>query len=192
MRLIVGLGNPGVKYHGTRHNIGFAVIDELIRRFATGGAQEKFQATCHDGVIGSEKVLLVQPLTFMNLSGESIWQFVRFYRTDPSDMVVICDDMNLPLGRIRWRQSGSAGGQKGLNDIIRRLGHQDIPRLRIGIGRPPGKMDVTAWVLSRFRSEEQAEVELAVMRAADSVRHWVSEGIEPTMCTFNRAEENHE
>lgn len=186
MKLVIGLGNPGLKYNGTRHNIGFDVAGELARRFATGTKQEKFQAEYHEAMIQSEKVLLITPLTFMNLSGESVWQFVRFYRTEPVDLVVVCDDMNLPVGQLRWRPSGSAGGQKGLSDIIRRLGHEDFPRLRIGIGRPPGKMDVTSWVLGKFREDEMSEFHLAVVRAADSIEKWVRDGIENTMNEFNR------
>ena len=122
----------------------------------------------------------------MNRSGESVWQFVKFYQPDPTDIVVICDDMNLPTGRLRWRPSGSSGGQNGLNDIIQRLGHSDFPRLRVGIGRPPGKMETTSWVLGKFRGDETEDIEHAVLRAADSVEHWVSEGMELTMTEYNR------
>ena len=186
VKLVIGLGNPGIKYKGTRHNIGFDVVGELARRFAAGAKQEKFQAEYHEVIISSEKVLLITPLTFMNLSGESVWQFVRFYRIEPSELVVICDDMNLPVGQLRWRSSGSAGGQKGLSDIIRRLGHEEFPRLRIGIDRPSGKMDVTSWVLGKFREEELAGFHLAIARAADSIEKWVRDGIQNTMSEFNR------
>ena len=161
-------------------------MSELASRFGVGQPQTKFQGECQDVVIQSEKILLVAPQTFMNRSGESVWQFVRFYQPEPVDIVVVCDDMNLPTGRLRWRPSGSAGGQKGLNDIIQRLGHDQFPRLRIGVGRPPGRMDVTAWVLGRFREDEQDNIEHAVVRAADSVERWIAEGIEPTMVEYNR------
>ena len=186
MKLVIGLGNPGSKYVGTRHNVGFDVVSELARRFGVGQPQTKFQGEYQDVLIQSEKILLIAPQTFMNRSGESVWQFVRFYQPEPADIVVICDDMNLPTGRLRWRPSGSAGGQNGLNDIIQRLGHQQFPRLRIGVGRPPGRMDVTAWVLGRFRENEKEDIEHAVVRAADSVENWIVEGIEPTMVEFNR------
>lgn len=186
MKLVIGLGNPGSKYVGTRHNVGFDVVSELARRFGVVQPQAKFQGEYQDVLIQSEKILLIAPQTFMNRSGESVWQFVRFYQSEPADIVVICDDMNLPTGRLRWRPSGSAGGQKGLNDIIQRLGHDQFPRLRIGVGRPPGRMDVTAWVLGRFREDEKEDIEHAVVRAADSVENWVAEGIEPTMVEFNR------
>jgi PTH1 family peptidyl-tRNA hydrolase len=186
VKLVIGLGNPGSKYVGTRHNVGFDVVSELARRFGVVQPQAKFQGEYQDVLIQSEKILLIAPQTFMNRSGESVWQFVRFYQSEPADIVVICDDMNLPTGRLRWRPSGSAGGQKGLNDIIQRLGHDQFPRLRIGVGRPPGRMDVTAWVLGRFREDEKEDIEHAVVRAADSVENWVAEGIEPTMVEFNR------
>lgn len=186
MKLVIGLGNPGAKYVRTRHNVGFDVVAELAKRFGAGKPQSKFQAEMQEIVVRSEKLLLISPLTFMNLSGESVWQFVRFYQPEPSDIVVICDDMNLPTGRLRWRPSGSAGGQNGLKNIIEKLGHSEFPRLRVGIDRPPGRMDTTAWVLGKFRDDENTEIEIAVMRAADSVEKWVSDGIEPTMSEFNR------
>lgn len=186
MRLVIGLGNPGAKYVGTRHNVGFDVVAQLAERFGAGKPQQKYDADCWDVIIGGQKVLLIAPLTFMNLSGKSVWQFVKFYQPDPSEIVVVCDDMNLPSGRIRWRPSGSAGGQNGLSDIIQRLGHSDIPRLRVGIGRPPGRMDATAWVLGRFQESEKEAIGYSIVRSADSVETWCSEGIEPTMNKFNR------
>ena len=141
MKLVIGLGNPSQKYVGTRHNIGFDVLAELAKRFAVGGSDQKFRADCHDVQIHGEKTLLIAPLTFMNCSGESVIQFVKFYKVQPEDIVVICDDMNLEAGRLRWKPNGSAGGQNGIKNIIAHLGHQDFPRLRIGIGRPPGRMD---------------------------------------------------
>ncbi|MEZ6122571.1 MAG: aminoacyl-tRNA hydrolase [Planctomycetaceae bacterium] len=186
MRLLIGLGNPGAQYVGTRHNIGFDVIHELSRRFSLGRAQVKFQAELQDVMIAGEKSLLITPMTYMNCSGDSVWQFVNFYKPDLSEIAVICDDMNLPVGRIRWKPSGSAGGQKGLSSIIRRLGTEAFPRLRIGVGRPPGKMDVTSWVLGRWQSDEQEAVRQSVLVAADSIEKWCADGIELTMTTFNR------
>jgi PTH1 family peptidyl-tRNA hydrolase len=186
VKLIVGLGNPGSQYSGTRHNVGFDVVRELARRFNGSGPQTKYKAEVIDIHIGSQKVLLIAPMTFMNCSGESVIQFVNFYQPDLDDLAVICDDMNLPCGRIRWRAKGSAGGQNGLKDIIQRVGSPDFPRLRIGIGRPPGRMDTTSWVLGRFRSEEQELQEVAKMRAADSVEMWVREGVNPVMTEYNR------
>ena len=187
MKMVVGLGNPGAKYAGTRHNVCFDVVRELGKRFGADKPSSRFQADVQDVLIGNQKVLLISPLTYMNRSGESVAQFVQFYQTDPADIVVICDDMNLPAGRLRWRPSGSAGGQNGLKDIIQRLGHSDFPRLRVGIDRPPGKMEATSWVLGKFRDEEIEPIDHALMRAADSIENWVSVGIELTMSEFNRS-----
>ncbi len=193
MKVVVGLGNPGSQYSGTRHNVGFDVIDELARRWQFAKPQAKFQAELRDGNFGGHKLLLVTPQTFMNRSGESVQQIVRFYQmpteTLADDLVVVCDDMNLPLGRLRWRASGSSGGQKGLADILLRLGTDQIPRLRLGVGRPPGQMDPAKWVLAKFRSEEQTESELMTKLAADSVELWVKEGMASTMNRYNRASE---
>ena len=186
MKLIIGLGNPGSQYAGTRHNVGFDVIGELSRRFDAGAAQAKYKSEHVDIRIGSDKVLLIAPMTFMNCSGEAVIQFVNFYQPDLEDLVIVCDDMNLAGGRIRWRAKGSAGGQNGLNDIIKRLGSNEFPRLRIGIGRPPGQMNTTSWVLGRFREEERECQELAMVRAADSLEKWVREGLNPVMNEFNR------
>ena len=187
MKLIVGLGNPGSQYAGTRHNVGFGVLAELARRHNSGGqSQTKYKAEFQDVHLAGEKVLLVAPMTYMNGSGESVVQFVSFYKVELEDIVILCDDMNLPCGRIRWRAKGSAGGQKGLDDTIRRLGSNEFPRLRIGIGRPPGKMDVTSWVLGKFREEERPDMELAIVRSADSLEKWVRDGLDATMNAFNR------
>jgi PTH1 family peptidyl-tRNA hydrolase len=190
MKLIVGLGNPGSQYAGTRHNVGFDVIGELSRRFDAEAAQTKYKSEHVDIRIGSDKVLLIAPMTFMNCSGEAVIQFVNFYQPDLEDLVVVCDDMNLAGGRIRWRAKGSAGGQNGLNDIIKRLGSNAFPRLRIGIGRPPGQMNTTSWVLGQFREEERECQELAMVRAADSLEKWVREGLNPVMNEFNRDPDN--
>lgn len=187
MKLVVGLGNPGAQYAGTRHNVGFDVIAELSQRWQAGQPQRKFQAEIREAFLPSGKVLLVAPLTFMNRSGESVQQIVRFFQTALEEVVVICDDMNLPTGSLRWRASGSSGGQKGLADILLRLGTEQVARLRMGVGRPPGKTDPAAWVLSRFRSDECEEVALMTRLAADSVECWVSEGIVSTMNKFNRS-----
>lgn len=186
MKLVIGLGNPGAKYAGTRHNVGFDVVAELARRWNGGAPQSKYKADVVDVMIDGEKVLLIAPLTYMNNSGESVIQFVNFYHPNLQDLVVICDDMNLPEGRIRWRAKGSAGGQNGLKDIISRLGSPDFPRLRMGIGRPPGRMDATSWVLGRFREEERSDQELATVRAADSVEKWVREDVVAVMNEYNR------
>ena len=145
----------------------------------------RIEAEVVDVAIGGEKILLVAPMTYMNLSGRSVRQFVDFYKLPLQDLLIVCDDMNLDTGRLRLRSSGSAGGQKGLNDIITRLGTEDFCRLRIGIGRPPGKMESTDYVLGRFRKDEIASIEQAVVSAADAVELWIRDGIREAMNRFN-------
>ena len=189
MKLVVGLGNPGVQYAGTRHNAGFDVIAELVRRWQSGKSQMKFSSEIWEVFADMGKILLVTPTTYMNRSGEAVQQITRFYQVLPQDVAVVCDDINLPLGGIRWRASGSAGGQKGLADIIQSLGTDQIPRLRLGVGRPPGQMDAAAFVLSRFRAEERSESEIMTKIAADSVETWVADGVVSAMNQFNRSSE---
>lgn len=185
MRVVVGLGNPGPEYHKTRHNVGFAVIDELARRHANTSSQRKFDAEAVEIFLGNEKVLLLEPLTYMNLSGRSVGAAVDFYKLPLQDLLIICDDLNLEPGRLRLRAEGSAGGQNGLKDIFRRLGTEEIPRLRIGIGRPPGKMSATDYVLGAFTDREREEFDLVVAKAADGVEQWVRDGIMATMNAVN-------
>jgi PTH1 family peptidyl-tRNA hydrolase len=187
MKLVVGLGNPGSQYSGTRHNVGFDVIAELSQRWQCPKPQMKFDAEIREAFPSCGKLLLATPMTYMNLSGKSVQQITRFYQIASEDVVVVCDDMNLPLGTLRWRASGSSGGQKGLADILQRLGTDLVPRLRLGIGRPPGQMEASTWVLSRFRSEERTEAEMMNKIAADSVECWVSDGLATTMNKFNRS-----
>ena len=185
MKLVVGLGNPGSQYSGTRHNVGFDVIAELVRRWQPGKSQVKFQAEIWEAFTSSGKVLLASPMTFMNRSGEAVQQIAGFWQIASDDVIVACDDMNLPLGTLRWRAGGSSGGQKGLADILLRLGTEQIPRLRLGVGRPPGQMDAAAWVLARFRSEERNEAEIMTKLAADSVETWAAEGLVAAMNKYN-------
>lgn len=185
MKLVVGLGNPGSQYSGTRHNVGFDVVAELVRRWQPGKSQVKFQAEIWEAFTSSGKVLLASPMTFMNRSGEAVQQIAGFWQIASDDVIVACDDMNLPLGTLRWRAGGSSGGQKGLADILLRLGTEQIPRLRLGVGRPPGQMDAAAWVLARFRSEERNEAEIMTKLAADSVETWAAEGLVAAMNKYN-------
>ncbi len=187
MKLVIGLGNPGQEYAKTRHNVGFEVLSELARRFGGTTPSVKHQAEIVDIFLNNEKVLLVAPQTFMNLSGQSVRKLVDFYQVEVSQLLVVCDDMNLPVGQLRLRGSGSAGGQNGLKDIINRLNTPEFPRLRIGIGRPHGKMDSSSHVLGKFRSEELPEIEIAILRAADAVEKWVTEGMESAMNRFNQS-----
>jgi peptidyl-tRNA hydrolase, PTH1 family len=185
MKLIVGLGNPGRKYEKTRHNVGFEVLEAIAKRHAVEPPKEKFQGRAVQATVGGQPVLLLWPLTLMNLSGQSVGAAVDFYRVPLDDLLVICDDFNLPLGKLRFRSQGSAGGQKGLNDIIRRVGSDAFARLRIGIGPVPDSWDPADFVLSRFAAAERATVDDAIARAADGVECWAAEGIAAGMNYFN-------
>jgi len=185
MKLVVGLGNPGRKYEGTRHNVGFRVAAELAARHGTSGSRRAFQGEVVEAQIGTEKVLLLCPHTLMNLSGGSVLEARDFYKIPHEALLVVSDDLNLPLGKLRFRKSGSSGGQKGLKDIIHRLGGEDIPRLRIGIGQPPASRAGADFVLGRFTKEETTEIEIAIKLAADAVAVWIKDGIAKVMNQYN-------
>ena len=188
MKLVAGLGNPGKKYQGTRHNAGFEVLAELANRQGSLQPASKFDAEMVELMIGGEKLILLAPQTFMNASGRAVRKCFDFYQPELSDILVVCDDLNLELGRLRWRARGSAGGQNGLKDIILHLGSEDFPRLRIGIGRPPAGRDSADYVLSRFATTERTTMNQVIVAAADSIEYWVSEGVEACMNRFNAEE----
>lgn len=185
MKLIVGLGNLGRKYDQTRHNVGFEVLDRLAGRFGDGAAKDKFDGRLMESRIGDERVLLLWPHTFMNRSGQSVGPAVEFYKLELADLLVVCDDFNLPLGKLRFRREGSAGGQNGLADIIRRLGTEEFSRLRVGIGPVPENWDAADFVLGRFAATEKDTINEIVDRAADGAQCWVAEGIAACMNRFN-------
>lgn len=185
MKLIAGLGNPGSKYVATRHNVGFEVVQGLAGRYRSVDWRVKFEGSVAEIESGAEKVLLLMPQTFMNLSGRSVAEAVRFYKLFPEEVLVICDDMNLPLGKIRLKGSGSAGGQKGLQNILERLGTDKVPRMRLGVGRPPGQQDPATYVLQRFRMEEQEEVSQMVSTAVDAAECWLTQGMLTAMNRYN-------
>ena len=185
MKLVVGLGNPGRKYQGTRHNIGFDVIGFLARRYDVGRPKSKFTAEMAETIIDNEKIVLLCPLTYMNLSGQSVRAALDFYKLDLADLIVVCDDLALNVARLRLRPGGSAGGQKGLADIIEKLGSQDFARLRVGIGQPPIGWDAADYVLRRYTDEEKPLIEQAIVRSADAIEQWSREGIESAMNKFN-------
>jgi peptidyl-tRNA hydrolase, PTH1 family len=188
MKVIVGLGNPGTKYAGTRHNVGFEVVDYLAAAPACGPFRSKFQALVAETKEGDEQVLLVKPETFMNLSGRCVRQIVDFYKlTVPADLLVVSDDFNLPLGKLRARAKGSHGGQNGLRDIQQQLGTDEFPRLRIGVGQP-GPGEAVDHVLSRFKPAERKVVEDAIALAAKAVLVFVKSGIEACMNQANGPE----
>lgn len=191
MKLVVGLGNPGRKYAGTRHNVGFEVLAEIAARCGTSGPQLKFDSELMDVQLAGERVLLAAPQTFMNLSGRAVRQIVTFYKLPLDEVLVVCDDLNLPCGKLRLRRSGSAGGQKGLQNIIDQLGSQEIARLRIGIDRPANdRVDPADYVLSRFFSEQREIIDAAIPAAADAVELWVGQGIDAAMNRVNAREES--
>jgi peptidyl-tRNA hydrolase, PTH1 family len=185
MKLVVGLGNPGRKYEGTRHNVGFAVVREVARRHATSSPKSNFQAELVEADLRGQRTLLLLPQTFMNLSGTAVGGAFDFYKLEVTEVLVVCDDFNLPLGKLRFRGSGSSGGQKGLADILRRLGTEDVPRLRLGVGPVPPNWEAVDFVLSRFTKQEQPEIELQVQRAADGVVDWAAEGLPVCMNRYN-------
>lgn len=185
MKLVVGLGNPGRKYEGTRHNVGFQVVAEVARRHADGKPKAKFSGEVVEANIAGEKLVLLCPATYMNRSGTSVLAARDFYKLADNEILVVCDDISLPLAKLRIRAKGSSGGQKGLADIIRRLGSEEISRLRIGVGAPPDGWDAAGFVLGKFTRDEQSEVEPAILTAADAVDAWARDGIDTCMNQYN-------
>ena len=169
MYAIIGLGNPGRQYKWTRHNVGYEVINKLAYDYNIDMNKQKFKAVIGEGRIGFEKVLLVQPVTYMNLSGESVREIVSFYKLEPRDIIVTCDDINLPLSHIRIREKGSDGGQKGLRSILYQLGYDNFTRVRVGIGEKPKDWDLADYVLSKFREDENDDIIKGITDAGDAI-----------------------
>jgi PTH1 family peptidyl-tRNA hydrolase len=189
MKLIVGLGNPGAEYRDTRHNVGFMVADTLVDRWRVADQwREKFEALQVKTTVGAEAVIVTKPLTFMNLSGQAVTALAGFYKIDPADVFIVTDDVALPLGKLRARREGGAGGHNGLKSIIQHLGTQAFPRMRVGVGRGANGRDLSDHVLGRFAAAERDTVSAAVLRAADATEVFISEGIERVMNAFNAAE----
>jgi PTH1 family peptidyl-tRNA hydrolase len=189
MKLIVGLGNPGSEYRETRHNVGFMVADALVNRWRVSDQwREKFEALLIKTMVGEESVILAKPLTFMNLSGQAVAGLAGFYKIEPADVFIITDDVALPLGRLRARRDGGAGGHNGLKSIIQSLATQAFPRMRVGVGRGDDRRDLADHVLGRFEADEREVVSAAVLRAADATDVFLSDGIERVMNAFNAAE----
>ena len=184
MKVIVGLGNPGREYAATRHNIGFAVVDELARRLSATDARSRFRAEVRETFDRGEKIVLVKPQTYMNLSGVSTREAMRWYKTPLADVMVVADDIDLPFGTLRMRATGSSGGHNGLKSVFAELGTQDVPRLKIGVGRGPGH--ATRQVLTRFNPDEARLLPEIVSAAADCVLHWERHGIIDAMNRCNR------
>ncbi len=186
-KLILGLGNPGRDYDGTRHNIGFAVVDAFARRHGISVAKRDFQALVGDGRVGDTRVFLMKPQTFMNLSGQAAAAFLKMKPLEMADLMVVTDDISLPLGKLRLRADGSAGGHNGLKSLIAHLHGQNFPRLRFGVGAPRDPSAQIDYVLGRFGRGEQTEVDDGVDRALAALEAWLAEGIQPAMNQFNRA-----
>jgi PTH1 family peptidyl-tRNA hydrolase len=183
--LIVGLGNPGRDYRHNRHNVGFMLVERLAHDLGLHFTRRQSKAQVASGRLGRRKAILAKPQTFMNLAGESVAPLARFYRVHLPDLLVACDDLDLPLGTIRLRASGGSAGHRGLRSIFEHLGSQAFPRLRIGIGRPPGRMDPANYVLQDFSEPERAILHEALGRAADAVRAFAADGIEAAMTRYN-------
>ena len=183
--MIVGLGNPGAKYRGTRHNLGFEVVDEVVRR-----RDLEFTTSPADAVIAREtgtngRLILAKPLTFMNRSGYAVGVLSRYFDVETSNILVVLDDVNLSLGRLRARPDGSDGGHNGLQSVILSLGTKEFPRMRMGVGRGPGQRDISGYVLTRFDDEEVASVNELIIRTSDAVDLFIKSGIIPVMNRFN-------
>ena len=184
--LLVCLGNPGDKYENTRHNVGFMVADEVADRQSKPIQRLKFKALTNVLTISGEKVLVMKPITYMNLSGEAVGEAARFYKLPPGHVLVISDDVDLPLGKLRLRMGGSAGGHNGLKSIIQHLGADQFPRLKVGVGgKPHPDYDMADWVLGKLQGEDKKVMDQAVKRAADAVECFLRDGPQKAMNQFN-------
>jgi PTH1 family peptidyl-tRNA hydrolase len=187
--LVAGLGNPGPRYATNRHNVGFRCLELLAARHELAFDKRQKQAVIAAGAIQTRRTILAKPQTFMNESGRAVVPLAHFYKVQPERLMVVYDDLDLPLGTIRLRPEGGSGGHKGMRSIIEHIGTQSFPRLRIGIGRPPGQMDPAAYVLEDFTTEEEPLLEETLERAVAAIEVWLSEGVEVAMNQYNRGTE---
>ena len=188
--LVVFLGNPGIRYEGTRHNAGFMAADAFAKKHGLSISRSRFRALTTTCTIGDQSVLLMKPQTFMNLSGEAVGQAVRFYKIPPEHVLVVSDDVSLPIGALRVRTKGSAGGHNGLKNIISALGTDAFPRIRIGVGSPPHPdFDMMDWVLSVFRNQDAEDIQKAADAAAEAVACYIGEGPDRAMNSYNHRHE---
>ena len=186
MKAIVGLGNPGRTYEGTRHNIGFKVLDLLSQKWQINYNKNDWNALYGKGQTGSEEVILVKPMTFMNRSGEAIAPLLSWFKLNPEDLIVLCDDIHLPIGQLRLRARGSDGGHNGLKSIITQTGSDLFIRVRLGVNEPPPGFDQADYVLSRFGKADQAPVEEMITNAADAVETIITSGLPTAMNRYNQ------
>ena len=185
MYVVVGLGNPGKQYERTRHNVGFDVIDILAKEYGISVSKIKHKALIGEGRIGSEKVLLVKPQTYMNLSGETLIDIYNYYKVDMENIIVVYDDIDLDVGKIRIRKKGSGGTHNGMRSITKCLGSNDFPRVRVGVSKPRPGQDLADFVLSRFRKEESDDVELGLEKAAKAVDVMIKDNVDLAMNKYN-------
>ena len=185
MYIIAGLGNPGKQYEHTRHNVGFDTLDKLAEKYHIPIDTQKHKAVCGSGYIEGQKVILVKPQTYMNLSGESLAEIYNFYKVDTSNIVVIYDDIDLDVGKLRIRKKGSAGTHNGMRSIVKCLGSGDFPRVRVGVSKPMKGQDLADFVLSRFRKEEQADLEIGLEKAYKAVEAMIKENVDIAMNKYN-------
>lgn len=187
--LVVGLGNPGREYAQTRHNVGFQIVTRLAEKHEQSFSRMQNEALVAAGRIGNVRVVLAKPQTWMNESGRAVGSLVRFYKVEPARLLVIYDDLDIPVGALRLRSEGGSSGHKGMRSIIERLGTQEFPRLRVGIGRPPGRMDPADYVLQRFTRDEEALMDGVRDRAVEAIECFLAEGIAAAMNRFNTSPE---
>ncbi len=185
MIVIAGLGNPGTKYASTRHNVGFDVMDVLANKFNIKINKIKFKALIGEGIWAGEKIVLIKPLTYMNLSGESIRPLVEFYKLKAEELLVVVDDVDIDFGTIRLKKKGSAGTHNGLKSIIFQIGTDQFPRLKIGIGQKPEYYDLADFVLSKFSEQERQIIDKAILKAADAIDEFIANGIDSAMNKYN-------
>ncbi|AEV67065.1 peptidyl-tRNA hydrolase [Acetivibrio clariflavus DSM 19732] len=185
LSVVIGLGNPGPRYENTRHNVGFDTIDRLSKKHNIAVTKVKYKAVIGDGNIGGHRVLLVKPQTFMNLSGESVREIIEWYKVPVKNIIIIYDDIDLPVGKIRIRPKGSAGTHNGMRSVIYQIQSEDFPRIRIGIDKPPQGWELADFVLSKFSADERKSVEEAIENAADAVEVILNSGIDKAMNRYN-------
>lgn len=186
MKWIIGLGNPGTSYQSTRHNVGFMVIDELARRWNISVTQSKFKGLVGEGNVAGTKVYLIKPMTYMNLSGESVRAFQDFYKAELDDMIVVYDDLDTELGKIRLRYQGSAGGHNGIKSIIQHTGTQQFNRVRMGISRPAPGYNIADYVLAPFGKQEQEPLREMIAQACDAIEFALNQPYDKVMAKYNR------